>query len=224
MLLLSLFKNHITSALANLATKNTRILRNTKKISLTISTRIFFISLVIFIMFGFPTNEFQFLQNYKTTIIILLLIVLAHPNVCSVLSFCSSEMVSPHSFVSKPLKSEMNITEIVTELNSLLPQLANFINQFDMTVTQSGINVMTDSMGSMSIDVPHNMTNEAASKVSSRIGIIDRLITTRGQEINELLQKGIHLEKGLKLDNPSYVSQLTDKIQEFKRLNSLYKH
>nr|YP_010200488.1 cytochrome c oxidase subunit 1 [Edenia gomezpompae]UAJ48647.1 cytochrome c oxidase subunit 1 [Edenia gomezpompae] len=222
-MLLSLFKTPVISPLTILATKDTGTIRNIKKIALSILIIFFFIyiSLVIFI---FPINEFQFLQNYKTTIITLLLIVLAHPNVYSGLSFCSSEMVNPHSFVSKPLKSEINITEIVTEVNTLLPQLANFINQFNMTVTQSGINVMTDSMGSMSIDVPHDMTDEAAKKVSSRIGIIDRLITTRGQEINELLQKGIHLEKKLKLDDPNYVSQLTDKIQEFKRLNSLYKH
>lgn len=118
----------------------------------------------------------------------------------------------------------MGISEIVAEINSLLPQLSNFINQFDATVTQSGINVVTDSIGSMSIDVPQNMPDDVANKISTRIGIIDRLITTKGQEINDLFQKGIHLENKLKMDNPDYVSQLTDKIKEFKKLNSSYKH
>lgn len=122
------------------------------------------------------------------------------------------------------MHSDTGISEIVTEINTLLPQLANFINQFNTTVSQSGINVVTDSVGNMSIDVPQNMPDDVANKISTRIGIIDRLITTRGQEINDLLQKGTHLENKLKMENSNYVSQLTDKIQEFKRLNSLYKH
>lgn len=133
-------------------------------------------------------------------------------------------MVKPPLFATKTLQSSMDISEIVTELNTLLPQLANFINQFNTTVSQSGISVVTDSMGSMSIDVPQNMPDHVANKISTRIGIIDRLITTRGQEINDLFQKGTHLENKLKMENSNYVSQLTDKIEEFKRLNSSYKH
>jgi hypothetical protein len=133
-------------------------------------------------------------------------------------------MVKPPIFATKTLQSSMDISEIVTELNTLLPQLANFINQFNTTVSQSGISVVTDSMGSMSIDVPQNMPDHVANNISTRIGIIDRLITTRGQEINDLFQKGTHLENKLKMENSNYVSQLTDKIEEFKRLNSSYKH
>ncbi len=118
----------------------------------------------------------------------------------------------------------MNILQIITEINTLLPQLAEFINQFNTVVTQSGINVVTDSTGNMGIDVPQTMSESVANNVSTRVGIIDRLITTRGQEINDLLQKGMHLEKNLKSENPNYVSQLTDKITEFRRLNAMYKH
>jgi hypothetical protein len=118
----------------------------------------------------------------------------------------------------------MGISEIVAEINTFLPQLANFINQFSTTVSQEGVNVVTDSTGNMSIDIPKSMTDDAANKISTKIGIIDRLIITRGQEINDLLQKGISLENKLKIEDPHYVSQLTDKIQEFKRLNALYKH
>lgn len=122
------------------------------------------------------------------------------------------------------MRSDLSISEIVSEINTLLPQLATFINQFSTTVSQSGVNVVTDSIGSMSIDVPQNMSDAAANKISTKIGIIDRLITTRGHEINDLLQKGMHLENKLKVENTEYVSQLTDKIEEFKRLNQLYKH
>jgi NADH-ubiquinone oxidoreductase chain 3 len=139
-------------------------------------------------------------------------------------SYSTVDNTKPHAFATKPLKSEMGIPEILTELNALLPQLSNFIGQFNTTVNQTGISVITDSIGNLSIDVPKDMSDVVANKLSTKIGIIDRLITTRGQEINDLLQKGIHLEDKLKMENSNYVSQLTDKIQEFKRLNSLYKH
>jgi hypothetical protein len=139
-------------------------------------------------------------------------------------NFCGNYMVKPHTFATKTLKSDMGISEIITEISTLLPQLSNFIDQFNATVSQSGINVVTDSIGNMSMDVPQSMTDDVANKLSTKISIIDRLITTQGQEISDLLQKGTDLEKKLKIADSNYVSQLTDKIQEFKRLNSSYKH
>ena len=137
-------------------------------------------------------------------------------------NFYSNCIPKPHLFATKPLRSD--ISEIVTEINTLLPQLADFINQFNTTVSKSGINVVTDSVGNMSIDVPKNMPDSVANNIGTRIGIIDRLITTRGQEINDLLQKGVQAENKLKMENPKYVSQLTETIVEFERLNSSYKH
>jgi hypothetical protein len=84
--------------------------------------------------------------------------------------------------------------------------------------------VVTDPIGNMDIDVPKHMSDELANKVSSKIGVIDGLITTSGQKINDLLQQGMSIEKKLKLENSNYVSQLTEKIEEFKKLNSSYKH
>ena len=72
----------------------------------------------------------------------------------------------------------MDISQIVTEISTLMPQLTDFINQFNNVVTTSGVNVVTDSAGNMSIDVPYNMSDSAANKISTRLGIIDRLITT----------------------------------------------
>ena len=136
----------------------------------------------------------------------------------------SHNIPKSHTFVNYTIQSNIDITNIVSELNVLLPQLSDFINQFNSEVNQNGINVITDSTGNMSIDVPSNMPNVEAERISTRIGVIDRLITTRGQEINDLLQKGLSIENKLKIENPDYVSQLSDKITEFKRLNNLYKH
>jgi NADH-ubiquinone oxidoreductase chain 3 len=139
-------------------------------------------------------------------------------------SFNNGDRSTPHAFSSKTLKSAADIQEIVTGINSLLPQLANFINQFNTTVSESGINVVTDMSGNMSIDVPNSMSDAVANKVSTRIGIIDRLITTQGQNINDLLQKGFALENKIRLTDPNYVSQIADKVQEFNKLNASYKH
>ena len=106
----------------------------------------------------------------------------------------------------------------------MIPQLTKFISQFNSTVSQSGINVVTDIAGNMEIDVPKTMSDEVANKLSSKVGIIDRLITTRGQDIYDLLQKGLTLENKLIITDPNYVSQIADRVQEFQKLNSSYKH
>jgi hypothetical protein len=134
-------------------------------------------------------------------------------------------MVKPHSFTNEPLRSDVVISEIITELSTLLPQLAKFIGDFHTTISGSGgVNVITDAAGNMDIDMSSSLSDQVANKLSTRIGIIDRLITTQGQQISDLLEKGTDLEYKLKRADPKYVSQLTDKIQEFRRLDALYNH
>ena len=116
------------------------------------------------------------------------------------IKFFTNYIPNPCSFANKPLMSNLDLFNVITELNTLLPQLADFINQFHNLVNQSGINVVTDIMGNMSIDVPKDMPDSVATNISKRIGIIDRLITTRGQEINELLQRGLSVENKIKME------------------------
>jgi hypothetical protein len=163
--------------------------------------------------------------------IIVVYIIVVHPNVGVLFNnrksywyFHGNYEVRPHRFATKQLQSDTSLLDIVGQINIFMPQLANFIDQFNTTVNESGVNVLTDQVGNMSISVPASMTDEVANNITNRIGVIDRLINTRGQEIHDLLQKGTSLENKLKMENPHYVSQLTAKIEEFKRLNSLYKH
>lgn len=130
----------------------------------------------------------------------------------------------PYGFVDIRLESGLDLSNIITEVNALLPQLAGFIDQFNNLVTQSGLNVITDSGGNMSIDVPHSMPDAEAEKIGKKIGIIDRLITAHGNSIDDLFQKGLSIENKLKANNPKYVSELTDQIAQFKKLNASYKH
>ena len=138
--------------------------------------------------------------------------------------YSNSNLPKPHSFATVALHSDTGLLDIVSEVGKLLPQLSNFISQFDTTVVKTGVNVITDTAGSMSIDVPNSMSDVEANNISTRLGIIDRLIITRGQDINDLLQKGLALENKTRLTDPNYVSQIADKVQEFKKLNASYKH
>jgi hypothetical protein len=130
----------------------------------------------------------------------------------------------PYKFVNTTLKNGIDINSIVNDINGLLPQFTDFIHQFNNLVTQYEINVITDSAGNMSIDVPGSMSDAEANKLSTRVGIIDRLITHHGATLSDLFQKGSSLENKLKAENANYVSQLSDQLTEFKKLNSSYKH
>ena len=67
-----------------------------------------------------------------------------------------------------------DICDVISELNRLLPQLADFISQFKTIIIDTEINVVSDAQGNMSIDVPINMLDTDANNISTRIGIIDR--------------------------------------------------
>jgi hypothetical protein len=106
----------------------------------------------------------------------------------------------------------------------MLPQLSGFIEQFNNVVKEFNVNVVTDTFGNMSVDVPMDMTDSQANFVSKKLGVIDKLINSHGTSINELFQKGLKIEGNIKANNPNYSSALTDKISEFKLLNRSYKH
>jgi hypothetical protein len=119
---------------------------------------------------------------------------------------------------------EDELSVIVIELNRLIPQLGTFISQFKSIVIETGVNVISDAQGNMSIDVPLNMSDYDANKISARVGVIDRLITHNGMSINDLFNKGLSIENSLKSKDPTFNSQLTNQLAQFKALNASYKH
>ena len=136
-----------------------------------------------------------------------------------------SSIPSPHAFASLPLQSTMGeFTEIMSKINELLPQLSDFISQFHNTILTNNINVITDVSGNMSIDVPGTMSDIDAEKISKKLNILDRVISVRTLEINNLLQDGLVLESNFKKDNVNYTSQILDKVKEVERLTASYKH
>jgi hypothetical protein len=106
----------------------------------------------------------------------------------------------------------------------MIPQLAGFIEQFNNVVKEFDVNVITDTFGNMSVDVPSKMSDSQANHVSKKLGVIDKLINSHGTSINDLFKKGLKIEEHTRATNPNYSSVLTDKIEEFKLLNKSYKH
>jgi hypothetical protein len=106
----------------------------------------------------------------------------------------------------------------------MLPQLVGFVEQFNNIVSQHGINVVTDAQGNMSMDVPASMSETTYTNISNRLGIVDRLINNHGASINDLFKKGLSIEQEIKQSDQNYTSQLSDQIENFKKLNASYKH
>ena len=122
-----------------------------------------------------------------------------------------------------PTELLQEFNHIVEKIDILMPQLYDFIMQFNQVVATPGLNVVTDAGGNMALDVPVSMPDAQAENIGKRLGIIDRLITTRGQEINGLLQRGIKVESSLG-SPPELESKILDRIREFERLNAIFRH
>lgn len=130
----------------------------------------------------------------------------------------------PHSFATKPLESNMEILDIVTELGRILSQLSGFINQFNQEIITENINVITDAQGNLSIEIPADMTESKGKLVSARIKLLDTLIHNHVDKSESLLHYGISVEEKLFDNTPNYETQLTKHVSEFKRIKGLYRH
>jgi hypothetical protein len=113
---------------------------------------------------------------------------------------------------------------IVKDLDRVLPQLHNFIVQFDTFVQQSNINVITDAQGNMSIDVPSSMSDQLAQKASTKINVLDRLISSQKEKCDELLKEGFNLERAIKRIDTKSESRLNVRNGILKDLCNAHKH
>jgi hypothetical protein len=140
------------------------------------------------------------------------------------ISYFYIEIPQPHKLKTLNLRSSLaDVQDISAKIGELLPQISDFISQFNHTIMTNNINVMIDASGSMDIDGPANIPDAELDKIGKRIGILDRLIVTKGEEVSELIKKGLALEANLRKEDINYTSQLVDKINEFKKLSSSYK-
>lgn len=134
-----------------------------------------------------------------------------------------------HAFLNStlPIQSGTDVdslTSIIILIGTHLSELSTFISKFDNTVVETGINVISDSEGNLSIDSPGNMSDAVGKKVATKINIIDSLISKRQSDITDLISEGLALQNKINSVDPYYKSQILNKITEFEKLKTLYKH
>lgn len=115
-----------------------------------------------------------------------------------------------------------DITEVISAIDHTLPQMSSFIERYYNLLISSNVNVSTESQGQIFMDVLKTMPEPEVIKVQKEISVLDRLITTHHQTISEKIREGLEIENRIKLNDPNYKSQLLEKINEFKKLESKY--
>jgi len=126
-------------------------------------------------------------------------------------------------FVTTVLKSEISIGQVILDISTMLPQLNNFISQFHSLISDNNINVITDSLGNMDIEVPKNIVDEDAEKLAKRIGILDRLITNHNNNLQDLFKRGYILDK-TSINPNEYQTQLDEKMKIYESMIAKYRH
>ena len=98
-----------------------------------------------------------------------------------------------------PLKStfEIDLSGILMDIDKILPQFTHFLDLFKSTIIENNTNVVIDASGSMSIDVPANMSDDQARELSKKLNVIDSLIHSRNDELEKLIQEGNRIESEL---------------------------
>jgi NADH-ubiquinone oxidoreductase chain 3 len=117
-----------------------------------------------------------------------------------------------------------NMMDIILAIGGHLNELSSYINRFNNTIIENGINIFTDSEGNMNMDVPAAMSEQLENKLRLKISVIDSLIAKRQSDISELIDKGLGLQKIINSVDPSYKSEILSKVTEFEKLKGLYKH
>jgi hypothetical protein len=130
----------------------------------------------------------------------------------------------PHPLADKPLQADVDILGIVNELSRLLPQLNDFLNQFNNQIITNNINVITDTAGNLSIQVPDTITEAKSKLISARINLLDNLIHNHLDKSEELIHKGILVEEKIMNKDPEYDTKLTPFVSEFTKLKNSYRH
>lgn len=132
----------------------------------------------------------------------------------------------PYTFISSPLRSATTaeLGELLTNVSGLLSQLSGFISQFHDTINNNQVNVITDTWGNLSIDVPGKMSDIEAEEIRKRVLILDNIISDRRTQIETLLQKGSEMEIKIIKQDPNFQSQILEKVNRLKEINKSYSH
>ena len=118
----------------------------------------------------------------------------------------------------------VELQDIINEINRITCQLNVFISQFHSFVNQSSINVVTDSEGSLDIDVLINVPDSVARGYANRINVFDSLIRQRVQTLEEFIERASALESHIMRSDSNYVTQLAQHRTRLAELMRTYGH
>ena len=113
------------------------------------------------------------------------------------------------------------LQDIITEINRLLYQLNGFIDRFNNFVNETGINVITDAEGGLSIEVSHNVVDSAVNRYRNTINVLDGLINDRIATIDNLIERASNIEQEINQSN-SYAYQLSQHRTRLTQLTQSY--
>nr|QNS38554.1 cytochrome oxidase subunit I [Paracoccidioides brasiliensis] len=134
------------------------------------------------------------------------------------------DIPKPHKYLDYKLKSGFDLQNIINDLDYLIPQMGNFIQQFNCLIQDTNINVISEVDHSLSISHPIEMEKAPLEATAKKIGVLDSLIRDRYQNIQGLIHKGLLLEKDLKTQDPNYVSIISQKVKELSQGKYSYNH
>lgn len=129
-----------------------------------------------------------------------------------------------HALANNPLTSGVDILSVISDLAQVLSQLDGFITRFNNEIITHSINVISDSGGNISIQIPDTMPEARGTLISRRISLIDHLINNHIEKAENLLHRGMSLEEDLMNKDPNYDTQLTDHVAKFRQLKNSYNH
>jgi hypothetical protein len=115
-----------------------------------------------------------------------------------------------------------DLNTVIANLNHYIPQFGKFIN--DILAVQVKYNVtIVEQLGNLSVDVPQDMSQSIQEEVVKKVRVLDSLCLQRSMDIEVEFTKGRSIENLIKLQNPSYKSQISGQIAEFARLKGAFK-
>ena len=132
--------------------------------------------------------------------------------------------ISSRQYISNMFVYASDISGIITDIISLLPQFANSISDYHNIVSGSGINVFSDRVGNIGIEFPTSMSDTLAEFYQRRIRTIDGIINHHSGTIRDLIREGARIETGITKQDPSYIPQIKKLMWEYKSIRELYPH
>lgn len=81
--------------------------------------------------------------------------------------------------ITESKKAKRELRDSNKEIDNLNQNLRGYTKKLEELKKQHDINYSLDSTGSLSIDVPANMSDAQAADLSRRVGVIDRLYNTQ---------------------------------------------